>query len=72
MMCFSLITVRLLYVLFQLSQSTTVCGDFIFHLWKGKRDMETVTVRKNRGRLLAMEDDLTWSPRCKKKYALCF
>lgn len=42
MMCFSLITVQLLYMLFQLSQSITIMWDFIFHLWKEERDIETI------------------------------
>lgn len=41
MMCFSLITVQLLYMLFQLSQSVTIMWDFIFHLWKEERNTET-------------------------------
>lgn len=42
MMCFSLITVQLLYMLFQLSQSITIMWDFIFHLWKEERGIETI------------------------------
>lgn len=42
MMCISLITVQLLYMFFQLSQSITIMWDFIFHLWKEERDIETI------------------------------
>ena len=42
MMCFSLITVQLLYMLFQLSQSIPIMWDFIFHLWKEERITETI------------------------------
>lgn len=53
MMCFSFITVQLLYMLFQLSQSITIMWDFIFHLWEEERDIETIKKdRENQDRLL--------------------
>lgn len=62
-MCFSFITVQLLYMLFQLSQSMAVMWDFIFHLWKEERDTETVkAAEKIKTGLLAVVGSKTGSP----------
>ena len=71
MMCFSLITVQLLYMLFQLSQSITIMWDFIFHLWKEERDTETIKGTEK----IKTGFWLWWairfgSPHCEKKYSI--
>lgn len=71
MMCFSLITVQLLYMLFQLSQSITIMWDFIFHLWKEERDTETIKGTEK----IKTSSWLWWaisfgSPHCEKKYSI--
>lgn len=70
MVCFPLISVRLLYMLFQLSRSITIMWDFIFHLWKKARDTETI---KGTGKIKT-DFWLWWATRfgvrnCEEKYS---
>lgn len=71
MMCISFITVQLPYMLFQLSQSITSMWDFIFHLWKEERDIETIKrTEKIKTDFWLYGGNHVWSPYCEKKYAI--
>lgn len=69
-MCFSLITVQLLYMLFQLSQSVTIMWDFIFHLWKEERDTETIKGTENMKTDFWLWQATTFGVHHEKKYSV--